>query len=90
MIRTTILAAAGAALIALGVPAPAQARMASPGLNTEMPAATQDVQYRRYRYSNRRYEPRRHRYCSNQRVRVRVAGGRFVVRTQRHCGWRRW
>ena len=90
MIRVLIGAAAAAACIALTAPVPAQARMANPGLNSDVPGVAQDVHYRRYRHSHRYYHPRRHRSCWNQRVRVRVAGGYFVWRTHRRCGWRHW
>jgi hypothetical protein len=92
MIRSLILAAAAASLFAFTSAAPAQARMANPGLNQIAPAniLTQDVQYRRDRYRHHRRWHHRHRYrhCYNQRVRVRVAGGYFVWRTHRRCGWR--
>lgn len=99
MIRTTVLAAAAAALFALISPGPAQATIANPALSSAVPTAAEHVQYyygpRRHRgYRSYRphrsygYYPRRHRHCWNQRVRVRVAGGYFVWRTHRRCGWR--
>jgi len=98
MIRTAIVAAVAAAAFALAVPAPAEARVANPGLSSAAPSAVQEAQYyhrrhhRRY-YSHRPYRsygyyPRRHRSCWNERVRVRVPGGYFVWRTHRRCGWR--
>jgi hypothetical protein len=90
MIRPILAAAAVAALFALAVPAPAQARLANPGLNEAAPAVDQDTHYRPYRHWHRRSSYRRHRYrhCWNERIRVRVPGGYFVWRTHRRCGWR--
>lgn len=96
MKRTMILAAAAAALFALSAPGPARAGFANPGLNQIAPAnpLVQETHYRRYRHSHRyrgyRYGYRGHRYrhCYNERVRIRVPGGRLVFRTHRRCGWR--
>lgn len=64
MIRTTVFAAAAAALFGLTAPAPAQAAMANPALGTTVPSATENVQYfyygpPRHRYYHRHY-PRRY------------------------------
>lgn len=63
MIRTTIFAAAAAALFALAAPGPAQAAKANPGLGATMPSATETVQYyghRRHRGYYKRYHHRRY------------------------------
>lgn len=51
MIRTTIFAAAAAALFAVTAPGAAEARMANPGLNAAAPNSVEHVQY----YHHRRY-----------------------------------
>jgi hypothetical protein len=92
MIRSIILAAAAAAVVAMT--APAQARMADPGLRSAAASQVETVRYRHHRYHRyHRYRHygwhhRRHRHCWNQRVRVRIPGGYFVWRTHRRCGWR--
>ena len=96
MKRTLILAAAAVAATMAFVSAPAQARMYNPTLSEIAPAQVlvEEVHYRSYRHSHRRYDSRwrhqRHRYrhCYNQRVRVHIPGGRIVFRTKRHCGYR--
>lgn len=86
MIRAIVCAAVAAACLAFAVPAPAQARMANPGLNEIAPAQmlVQEAQYRR----DRRYRRHRYRHCWNQRVRVRVGYHRYVWRVVRRCDWR--
>ena len=100
MKRTLILAAAAIAAAMTFSSAPVQARMYNPTLNAIAPAnlLVEDVHYRSYRHSHRRYGHRHHnrwqnprhryRHCYNQRIRVHVPGGRIVFRTKRHCGWR--
>lgn len=92
MKRMILAAAAAVAFLALAAPVPTQAAMVNPGLNSAAPATVMDVQYRRYDRrswrSHRSY--RRTRHCWNERVRVRVPGGHFVIRTNRRCGWRSW
>lgn len=88
MIRSILAAAAVAAVCALA--APAQARLANPGLAPAAPAVVQDAHYRPYRHYHRGSHYRRHRYrhCWTERVRVRTPAGYFVWRTYRRCGWR--
>lgn len=94
MFRSVVIAAAAATLFALS--APAQARMSNPSLIDIAPASplVQEAHYRSYRHSHRRYRDRyrhrsqRYRHCYNERIRVRIPGGRIVFRTQRRCGWR--
>lgn len=90
MIRATVCAAIAAACLAFAVPAPAQASMVNPGLNSIAPAhvLVQDVQYRRDRRRIRRNVRQRYRHCWNHRVRVRVAPHRYIWRTVRRCDWR--
>ena len=95
MIRGVIIAAA--AVVCFAFAQPAQARIAQSGLNhLSTPNLVEEVQYRR-RYDRRRHyrsnrynrrHARRYRHCWNERVRVRVPGGHFVVRTNRRCAWR--
>lgn len=88
MIRAIVCAAVAAACLTFA--APAQARMANPGLNEIAPAnvLVQDVQYRRDRHRDRRYNRHRYRHCWNHRVRVRVGYHRHVWRIVRRCDWR--
>ncbi len=89
--RAIICAAAAAAFFALSAPLPAQARMLDPGLSSALPAAVVDVRYRHHNRDRRSWRHhRRHRYCRNERVRVRIRHGHFVFRTHRRCHWRRW
>lgn len=96
MIRTTVFAAAAAALFALTAPGPAQAAMANPTLGATMPSATETVQYyygpRRHRgyykryYHRRYYGPPRYRYGYYPGYRRCVTvwnGYRYV----RRCRW---
>ena len=91
MIRTTVFAAAAAALFALTAPGPAQAAKANPTLGATMPSATETVQYyghRRHRgyykrHHHRRYyaPPRyRHGYYPGYRRCVTVWNGYRYVR----------
>lgn len=75
MIRTTVFAAAAAALFALTAPGPAQAAMANPALATTMPSAAETVQYY--------YGPRRHRGYYRHHHRHRYYG----YRPYRHYGY---
>ncbi len=95
MKRMILAAAAAVTFLALAAPVPTQAAMVNPGLNSAVPAAAVDVQYRRHYRTYRRdwrshRSYRRSRHCWNERIRVRVPGGHFVIRTHRRCGWRSW
>ena len=61
MIRTTIFAAAAAALIGLAAPAPAQAAMANQGLGATTHSATETVQYYGHRRHSGYYSRHHHR-----------------------------